>query len=578
MVDRGGVGEIEVAPVPSLDNSHGHSPGIGGIGAPPALFENDDCSLVLPQQEEGSSVGLDMDYYDVMIVGMTGQGKSTTSDKMIVSEAVREDESVDGRDSTRMDGRESRNKKLTVKNLTFWMVYVIPKHLETPISDYLKNLELSQALNDPHLVVNKLRENGDTNPITATCQLISNDATNMRVLDVPGFFSVQASDAGQDPSAVQVAVTVEEESDRCTRKHLALMREILRVQSTMQLRFRRIMYFLPVRGGLEKPSVVLMQELRLLARYFGRSIFDSMVLVATAPTHLSQLDVPEVQRHLFTEAQSEKSRVQFQKALKNVLVPSHTSVDAALPNPPLLFISMRDTCESIVEKVKTAQVEEDSLELRFHPGICIKCASTINSLEGVKVETVREITRKTGKERIAITYEESRCHPIFLPRPESLQEIVMEDGTAYVVIRKSYRRQRNPDALAETCPSCDKPPGNEGCMKVGSKYKLEVKGESFLIPVDHSNQLEEHRPLRQVRREKAVLSDSDSEEEEEEGAVAKDGKSSRVAVATDTGGTSELVGVRLGGEKHKRRSLPPTASEPSLLHRAGLADMPDMKG
>ena len=51
----------------------------------------------------------------------------------------------------------------------------------------------------------------------------------------------------------------------------------LRTQTVMNMRFKRILYFLPVQGPLEWATGVLQLELRVLTHYFGPSVIRKIV-------------------------------------------------------------------------------------------------------------------------------------------------------------------------------------------------------------------------------------------------------------------------------------------------------------
>ena len=450
-------------------------------------------------QEEGASdeESDEGDYYDIMIVGITGQGKSTTADKMIIAadmEAAFRDDEAAPRDEPKSDGDEVKSKKrgIAAGDLTIWSVGDIPEDKKTDIVGYLKRLKLSRCLQDPHLDVNdyyqqeedRLTEEGAEPATSLFCQLISNDTTGIRVLDVPGFFT-PVSDTNPDYSPIlQSSRALERGINLCNQKHLVVMRSILRIQSTMRTRFRRIMYFLPVRGPLHKNSEVLMQELRVLALYFGKCIFECMILVATLPSFVSN--------HPFPENELKKTRIQFHKALKDAL---HLHCSEVVPNPPIIFISMGDKCETIVKKVKDAEVAKDSLELTIDPGVCVKCSSLIKWLGEERVECI-----PVGKsENDAVPFGESSCHPIFVPKDGILKTIEVESGVPYVVIGKKKGRVLNDST--EVCLNCKRSPGTIGCIKVGESYKVKVKdGKSADITVDHTNKIEEHRMLSQEEK------------------------------------------------------------------------------
>lgn len=505
-----------------------------------------------------STAIMDLDgYYDVMVVGMSGMGKSTTSDKMVIAKLAehqytgekvvanqqapdrvttkvippldggsgkkgeqnpqlgRESDNketkltvqrvsdevvakltehqLDGEVATKLVEKQDRDKnepiiekkKLTMHHLVFWTASSIPEKLKEPVTRYLKDLHFFREVKDSHLEINESRKGGEINPITSSCQLVSNEVTGMRVLDVPGFFSVQVQE-----HAPRSRQPLEEDIHNCTHNHLTIMREILRIQSTMKMAFRRILYFLPGRGPLGRQTMVLRQEMLLLAQYFGPSIFECMVLIATVQPRLSVMTIPG---GIFSAEEHEDTRLVFKETLEKVLAPSPCRPPL---NPPVVFISLLDTGKSIVEKIKNAEVQEESLKLTFDPGVCVKCSCTIQWLEKEKVECI-----PVGRdESEVIPYDDSVCHPIFLPRNRRPHKIEVEDGVMYIAL--SVPRGQRRESSEEICYNCKRPPGSEGCLKVGTVYEIEMEeGGSEEIVVDHTNNIEEHRGLNQVEPE-----------------------------------------------------------------------------
>ena len=434
-----------------------------------------------PPQEGGSAdsavgVAIEEEYYDVMMVGITGQGKTTTSDKMLVANPSKE-----------LAGQSEREHKrtLTVKDLTLWTISRTPKDL----NDFGGH-DPHQTLHDPQKYLDDFRKAQELNPITSSCQLISNELSRMRILDVPGFFGVPVhGEIEQTPWIDDSSSPLEKDIHKFTCNHLAIMRDILRVQSTMRMKFKRILYFLPVKGPLVRPSMVLRQELILLARYFGRSIFESMVLVATVSSHLSKMD--DMQGKLFTDSEAKTTRTKFQETLRDIL---GLHPDSSTPYPPVIFISLLDTGEEIVDMVRRADVQKNSLELIFDPGVCVKCSCIIHWLESERVEVI-----PTGKKASdVLPYSESRCHPIFLPRNRHPHKIEKEFGITYVLLSQ-HNESGGGNSSEEVCHRCKQPPGTEGCMKVGEVYTMELAaGGSAEVKVDHTNHIEQHRALHQT--------------------------------------------------------------------------------
>ena len=111
-----------------------------------------------------------------------------------------------------------------------------------------------QGLEKPYQGANSMY-NGSKKP-TLRSQLVSNEITKVRVLDVPGFF-------GKDACTDRVYTI----GNMVTLSGLSIMREVLRIQSTMRMKFKRIIYFIPERGPLERSYKVLLMELEQMVHY-----------------------------------------------------------------------------------------------------------------------------------------------------------------------------------------------------------------------------------------------------------------------------------------------------------------------
>ena len=419
------------------------------------------------------------EYYDILVIGHTGMGKSTTVDKMLTANPVGS-VTCDTASQQQEPVYNRSSQQLECADVTMWLV----SDLESATLR-LKNLVFSQSLENPHLEINQLHDRGmNIYRETSECELLSNQVSRVRVLDVPGFFSGEGDDSGYESS------------------FNTLLRKVLCIMHTFNLKFRRVMYFLPVRGPLERLSEVLNQELLTMAHYFGKAVFESMVIIATAPTRMSLN--PSIQDSLFVEEDEEVTRQQFHIALKKNVLPLRSK--GSLPDPPIIFISMLDECEEILEKVKSAKVAKSFLELSLDSGICIKCSCSIKETEGERVLC----NPKGSNETTFIPYEESLCHPLFIPKHSELADIVTENGVKNLVLKKTRGKAHSPSG--EVCHKCKKSPREEGCMLVGTKYEITVKSKKKEIFVDHTNRVEKHRMLSQREsddEEDDIFSDDD---------------------------------------------------------------------
>ena len=81
-------------------------------------------------------------------------------------------------------------------------------------------------------------------------------------------------------------------------------------------------------------------------------------------------------------------------------------------------------------------------------------------------------------------YEESLCHPLIVSKYWTITKIV--GGIAHFITRRKYQGEwpdfHNEDD--EVCIECGRLPGEAGCKKVGSRYRIEPEGAAFVI--DHT--------------------------------------------------------------------------------------------
>jgi hypothetical protein len=420
--------------------------------------------------QQGTSAGEGtIDYYDIMVIGRTGMGKSTTSDKLVIANL--NDRNYRGEQHP---DESEEGVRVAMSDLSMWLISDVEGEMDR-VTRRLKNLIMFRGLEKPHEEVNSFYNSLD-GQATIKSQLISNETTTVRVLDVPGFF-------GEAQSGAADAKDIDTESvERVTSKGLAIMREVLRIQATMQMNFRRIVYFIPERGPLERAHQVLQIEMELMVHYFGKSIFDCMVLVATVNPDVYQYIPPDVVP--FSNDAERKTRNKFDETLKRVLPKGER-----LPSekPPIIFLSMNDSCEDIFWKIKHAPVIIDRVRLAFDHPTCSRC--------GIKAKFIRDKQTKVacyaGEDPMkSIPYEESLCHPLIIPKYWEITKIV--GGIAHFITRKKFLGKwpnfHNPDD--EICIECGQVPGTHGCMLVNSRYKPKPGQEGELV-VDHHCELTE---------------------------------------------------------------------------------------
>ena len=410
----------------------------------------------VPLQQEDDDV---LNYYDIMVIGRTGMGKSTTVDKLLIanstgrqySEASQEDPIPDFERGTLKHG-----------DMTMWHVSDDESDKRS-VAKRLKNLIFFKALENSHKEINQSRTGNDMYGRTLNCELLSNESTRVRVLDVPGFFGVDAAD-GSHHDLGERAVSA-------ANADLGIMRKILRIKTAYHLNFSRIVYFLPDKGSLKRASHNLKMEIATMEKYFGRSIFDSMVVVATFSTAVYEA-VPEGTVFRFTENLLSETQHHFQEAMHSVFNFDDT------PRPPIVFISLNDTCEDILYTIQKAEVREERLQLSFSRSLCTRCGIK-TKFEGKDQDEIGACSFEDQPEVIPL--DESTCHPLMIPKYSKLKRFF--GGVAHVIT--FYRFEGKwPSFLSadEVCIKCRLKPGTRGCLKVGSEYQM--------IVVSHTNTME----------------------------------------------------------------------------------------
>ena len=400
-----------------------------------------------------------VDYYDIMVIGKTGMGKSTTADKLIIAYP-------EGRDYCEQRCEDAIKEQMS--DLCIWKI-ADTEGEKGRVSLRLKHLIMHRREDRPHEEVNRMY--GSENQVTTDSQVISNETTKVRVLDVPGFF-------GEDFGEMHAEKT---SAERVTSSGLRIMREVLYIQSKMRMKFRRIIYFIPERGPLERSHKGLLMDLEHMTHYFGKSIFESMVLATTIPQGMYRF-IPEGVSP-FSDDDAAKTRAKFTEALARVL-----PEDERLPNdqPPMVFISMRDSCEDILTKVKEARVIRQELKLTFDHRTCVRCGLKAKILTYGNNETKKVACYSGQDPSVSMPYEESHCHPLIISKYWTITKIV--GGIAHFITKKRYQGKwpdfSNPDD--QVCIACGKLPGEQGCEKIGTQYQLRGIIVNQRIDVDHS--------------------------------------------------------------------------------------------
>ena len=428
-----------------------------------------ECGVTTQAGSEEDEEEEESSYFDVMMIGKTGSGKSTVGNRLL---------DIDPETKVLMEAYR----------------------VGEDINNVIKRWDLD--CDDKHyFAVGDGKES-----VTKKCKVLSNEKNKDRVLDTRGFADTEN-----------------------TRKYgvingnLQSFRWILQAQKTHNLRFSRVLYFLPNRGPPERADGTLQEEISVMYSFFGQQIFDVMVVIVTNNKG------DRYQQAGFSEENFAETSEVFRSAFR-------MAADTDLPKyPPVVYIAYG---ENPFKKILSADVISDAERLYFSPEYTTKTASG-KFWQGADFETsVRmtlDMTRKEMKHVLSkfegkcfkfedrcarcamkviqqklpsgtevpvdvvdvsgsvMKHDDSRCHAFFIPKHSLFVRFV--GGVAHLVtfgIGKMYERISKRKTWPwftnseEVCLVCKNPPGSSGCSPVNQC--VEIRGESYMVA--HSKELD----------------------------------------------------------------------------------------
>ena len=179
------------------------------------------------------------------------------------------------------------------------------------------------------------------------------------------------------------------------RANVHIMKQIARIQEHFFLNFGYVLYFLPCRGPPQRADRLLKDEMLVIHQYFGERIWSRLVFVLTSPVGSSELQQDETKASLLKEGGK-----LWEKAKRVISVAMQDTWNSYKgEEPKLMYIDQNDTSEIIMEKLENAITGEIIGWLR-----CL-CENEMDNCETESVPA-RQDRRKLHLSKYMTTFKE----------------------------------------------------------------------------------------------------------------------------------------------------------------------------